>query len=315
MIGRLHSLILWSSRALLFGLVVGASQSRAADLVVYVPDGPQDASQMVAAIAPLQAKARDSGLELSGHYFVQLADFQKFIESKKPGFGVVDPFYFLENKDALALKPLAVATSDSGAFGREYCLVVSATKPWTKADELAGKRLAQTPLANRYAYFTNDVLMEGMLGAASFTPKVVPHTASAVRAVELDEADAAFVPCPQVAKSPKLKVLVRTRPIPYPVAVAFGGASDADAQRFQALLTGLDGAAPFCKTLGVGKFVAAPADYARTLAAYRENTELSFDDLRVSQSQTANGNVVPSGLLTTDDLGRLRLRLMPVEQP
>ena len=315
MMGRLQSISLWLSRALVSLLAIGAAGSRAADLVVYVPDGPQDASQMVAAFAPLQVKARESSLALSGHYFVQLADFQKFIESKRPGFGVVDPFYFLENKDALALKPLAIGTSDSGASGREYCLVVPATKPWTRLDELAGKKLAQTPLANRYAYFTSDVLMEGMLGAASFTPKVVPHTASALRAVELEEADAAFVPCPQVGKSPKLKVLVRTRPIPYPVAIAFGGTPDADAQRFQALLTGLDGASPFCKTLGVRKFVAAPVDYARTLAAYRENTELSFDDLRVSQSQTTNGNVVPSGLLTADDLDKLRLRLVPVEQP
>ena len=85
---RLPSLSLRWSPALLLWLVVGASQ--AADLVVYVPDGPQDASQMVAAFAPLQAKARDSSLELSGHYFVQLADFQKFIDSKRPGFGVVD---------------------------------------------------------------------------------------------------------------------------------------------------------------------------------------------------------------------------------
>src|SRR5262245_60364762 len=103
------------------------TQASAADLVVYVPDGPQDASQMVAAFAPLQTQARDTkSLELSGHYFVQFADFQKFVESKRAGFGIVDPFYFLENKDGLGLRPLAVGNGASGADGREYCLVVPA---------------------------------------------------------------------------------------------------------------------------------------------------------------------------------------------
>src|SRR5262245_9967516 len=89
-------------------LFLVAALGQAADLAVYYPDGPQDPSQMVAAFAPLRAVARDSQkLDLNGHYFVQLADFQKFVDSSRPAFVLVDAVYVLANREALGLEPLA----------------------------------------------------------------------------------------------------------------------------------------------------------------------------------------------------------------
>jgi phosphonate ABC transporter substrate-binding protein len=307
----------WACRAGLFalGLLWGVSSTRGADLVVYVPDGPQDPSSTVAAFGPLEADAKKTGLALSGRYFVQLADFQKFVDSGHPGFGVVDAVYFLEERQKLDLQPLATAQDAAGASTQQYCLAVATSKPWQRIDELSGKSLAQTPLAGKYPVFVSEFLLEGVLPSTFFQTKPVPHAASAMRAVELGESDGAFVPCAQVGKDKKLRTVFTSRPIPMALLVAFGGAAAADVEKARTVFGGLGPASPLCKALGVGRFGAVPADYDKTLQAYRSNPVPTLEDLRVSKVQGQTGNVVPSGLLTGSFVGKMRTRFMPSGQP
>jgi hypothetical protein len=146
-----------------------------------------------------------------------------------------------------------------------------------------------------------------------FEPKPVPHAASAVRAVELDESDAAFVPCQRIAGSKKLRVLFTSRPVPAPLLVAFGGAPPVEREKVLALFGALGADSPLLSALGVSRFVSAPQDFDRTLQAYRNNAVPTFDDLRISRVQGQAGTVVPSGIVTESLVGEMKTRLMPVE--
>jgi ABC-type phosphate/phosphonate transport system substrate-binding protein len=304
-------------KACVLGLALSTSASVAADLrvVVYYPDGPQDPSQMVAAFVPLKSQARHSqALDIDAQYFVQLADFQKSVDSGSVAFALVDAVFFLENREKLGLEAVATAMNGAGASTQPYCLVVPAGQAGVGVGDLAGKTLAQTPMMSRQAYFVSDFLLEGMLPADFFRPKVVPHADSALKAVELGEANAAFVPCAQAQRASAVRSVFTSRPVPYPIVVAFPGTTPRDRERMRELFSSLGKDSPLLAALQVEKFGPVSADFVKTLQAYRSNVTVSLDDLRVSRPQAqASGSVVPSDIVVEAFPGELRTRFLPAD--
>jgi hypothetical protein len=100
-----------------------------------------------------------------------------------------------------------------------------------------------------------------------------------------------------------------------PVLVAFQSAAGTDVEKVKALFLAMGKGAPICEALGFAGFAAAPADYLRSVAAFRDISRPSFDDLRVNRAEGADGKVVPSGIITGSALSELRGRLLPPDAP
>jgi hypothetical protein len=292
---------------------LAASAAGAVELVVHYSDGPQEAAEMVEALGRLRTAALTSGLDLTGHYRAQFPDFQEFVASQHPAFALVDAVYFLEHH--ATLEPLLTPFDRTQEASRPYCLVAAASAPWSTLEELGGKSLAVTPIAQSFGYFVSDFLLEGSVKTGYFRDKPVSSSASALKALELGEADAAFVPCSQVSASAGFKQILVTRPVPFPVLVAFPGASPELRGKLRQLFLSLDEAAPLCSALQIQGFRPVPPDYAAVLQAFRDNPVPTFDDLRVGPSRSRDGEVTPSAIAAGNVLGELRTRLMPPERP
>ncbi len=202
----------------------------------------------------------------TGAFVASKKEALAFIGQAKPGFGMLEPGVYLEQRKALELTPLAQVESSELVSPRVH-VVVKDPALKTLAD-LKGKRL-WTTLGDSPRYL-GAVVLEGKLDLAGVQLKAIGQALKGVRGVLRGDCDATTLDDDQLAKAREmtggadLRVLATSPDLPAIPVVAFGKAlPEADrAALVKALLALCDGAegAAICKEMHIGRFV--PVDAA-----------------------------------------------------
>jgi ABC-type phosphate/phosphonate transport system substrate-binding protein len=211
----------------------------------------------------------------SGEFFPDEAGAEKYIESKKPGFGIVDSEVFLSLRKKFDMIPIATVTGQNQSMG--HFTIVVKDPAIKKLDDLKGKTLVSNHLQS--PKFLSKVAFDGKIDAATFF-KLSP-TASplkGLKAVDRGEAEATLLDDEQLAHMKSLPFASSLRAIytspalpPVPV-VAFGKvATPAEREAFAKMLLGMCSdpkGAEVCKALQITKFL--PPDKAAYDEAVRK---------------------------------------------
>lgn len=202
-----------------------------------------------------------------GEFAPEPADAIKFIETKKPGFGMFDPDLFLELRKKHDLVVIATVEGTRQAGGH---MVIVAKDPALKSlDDLKGKKLASNHLQSHK--FLSKIVFDGKLDVARhFTLQPESSMIKSLKKVNKGEADAALVTDDELA-AVKSGVGAGLRVVwtssgklpPTPVVVFNKVASEQDREAFVKALTRMcedpKGAA-VCQQLDIKKF--APPEKA-----------------------------------------------------
>jgi ABC-type phosphate/phosphonate transport system substrate-binding protein len=214
--------------------------------------------------------AESAGLSkgsLKGRFAGSKRELEAYQASQKPGFAIVDPSAFFEQRQALASEPLVeVQSADLNSL--RYHVVVK-DPAYKGLSDLAGKRL-WTHLAD-WPRFLGSVVLDGKGEVGSrFALKQVGNATKAVRAVLRGEADAALLDDEQLESAKKLeggaslKAIYSSPALPPLYVVAFGkGLADADKKALQKALPGVctsPAGKEICQEMHIGKFL--PIDAA-----------------------------------------------------
>ena len=197
-----------------------------------------------------------------GRFLTSRKEVLSYIESQKPGFGILEPWLYFELRQSHKLD-LLVQIESADLNSPKLHVVVK--DPAIKGlGELAGKKL-WTHLADVPSYL-GQVVLDGKQPIATHAQlKQVGSALKAARAVLRGEADAALLDDEQLAMAQKLeggaalRTVYSSQPQPAVVVVAFGGVlpPPKQAELRKALLTLCDGPrSATCKEMHITKFVA-----------------------------------------------------------
>ncbi|MBI5507655.1 MAG: PhnD/SsuA/transferrin family substrate-binding protein [Deltaproteobacteria bacterium] len=126
-----------------------------------------------------------------GAYFNETAPAARHLQKNKDAFILGSLGFYLANRAALGLKPLATLSGNSGTDERHSVVVKKGR--FASLEALRHKRLYGSPLYEAPAY-VNRVIFAGRLDAAThFDLKPTSRPLSALRKLEKDEADAVLV--------------------------------------------------------------------------------------------------------------------------
>lgn len=202
-----------------------------------------------------------SATGLKGRFLSSKKEVQAYIETQKPGFGVLEPWLFFELKKSQGLE--AVAQVESSDLNAPKLHVIVKDAALKSLDDLKGKRL-WTHLAESPQYLS-QVALDGKVAAAThFQLKQVGNAMKAARAVLRGEADAALVDDEQLAAAKKLEggdalhSIFDSSPQPPVSVVVFGGTAAVDKKVLAKSLTELcltPKGAEICKEMHITKFV------------------------------------------------------------
>ncbi len=215
----------------------------------------------------------------SGEYFDEPKGAHEYIESKKPGYGMLAPGLFLDLACAKdAPEPMVGIVGIGGGTTVSRFHVVVKDPAITKLEDLKGKRLSSNHLQNMK--FVTRVVFDGKVDAEKFfqlTPTNSP--VKPFKAVDRGEADAALIDDGQLAHmktlpiSSTLKVVYSSQPLPPFPVVAFGGVvKPAEIAAMKKVLLGMCGSSSggeVCKALQITKFEPLdPGAYKSAIAKY-----------------------------------------------
>ncbi len=139
---------------------------------------------------------------LKGRFVPSRAEALNYINTAKPGFGVLDPWLYFELRTAQKLK--AIGAVDSVELNSLRLHVIVKSPAYKSLFDLKGKRL-WTHLAESPRYLSQVVLESKEAPETFFALKQVGNVMKAVRAVLRDEADAAIVDDDQLAAAKKME--------------------------------------------------------------------------------------------------------------
>ncbi|MBI2565861.1 MAG: PhnD/SsuA/transferrin family substrate-binding protein [Candidatus Schekmanbacteria bacterium] len=207
-------------------------------LVLYYPDARfHDA---VEAGSVLQKLAKDlsegTGLEISAQFFQKGKDATEHFRSGRPTVGILDSRFYAEYGGEFGLTYLA-SPLVSGRTTYELALVVKADSAAKNIRDLAGTILATSYPGRIGAAFLSNIALEGHLDAQVHFGELRPvdSAASAIAAVLITEATAAFAPLDGLAemgRAAEVRAILTTQPIPLPpLCMTRGALSEEDAQR------------------------------------------------------------------------------------
>jgi len=169
----------------------------------------------------------------AGRVYARAADFAAAVKKGEITLALVDPAYLASAGGKFTV--IAASLNADAKVDHAWQLVARAG---TKLADLHGKRVLVPSLGGREADFVLDVLFGGDVGRDFFAKiEAAPDTASALAALGLGKADAAFVPATgelpaqtvELVRLPtaptSLASLVSPAPpaLPNPVLVAYGG--------------------------------------------------------------------------------------------
>jgi ABC-type phosphate/phosphonate transport system substrate-binding protein len=212
----------------------------------------------------------------TGDFFPEAdADFKKYLETKKPGLGLIDPEQFLELKKKENLTIIGTVVGTNQSMGHFNLL---AKDPALKAlPDLKGKKVVSNHVASEASKkYLSKIVFEGKIDASKHFGAITPVASmlKAVKAVDRGEADVALLSDDEVAalkkmSYPEVKVIWTSPALPPMPVVAFGkNATPKDRDAFAKMLLGMcadpKGTA-VCKALDITEF--KPADKAAYDAA------------------------------------------------
>lgn len=212
---------------------------------------------------------------LKGRFTPSKKEALAYIESQKPGFGVLEPSLYLELRKSHKLT--AIADVNGPDLNSPQLHVVVKDAAVKSLDDLKGKKV-WTHLADVPA-FLGQVVLDGKESPDKrFALKQVSGAMKAARAVLRGEADAAILDDEQLAAAKKmeggaaLRSVFDSATLPPVVAVVFGGTPAADqtvlTKSLLALCTAKDGAA-ICKEMHIHNFTPPnPAVWSATQKRY-----------------------------------------------
>lgn len=205
-----------------------------------------------------------SATGLKGRFLSSKKEVQTYIDTQKPGFGVLEPWLYFEMKKQHQLE--AVAQVESSDLNASRLHVIVKDPAIKSLDDLKGKRL-WTHLAESPQYLA-QVALDGKVAsvATQFQLKQVGNAMKAARAVLRGETDAAIVDDEQLAAAKKLeggealRSVFASSPQPPVSVVIFGGVTPAavDKKVLAKSLISLCGTpkgAEICKEMHITKFV------------------------------------------------------------
>jgi len=263
----------------LFGLL-GAAPAQAGphDFVAYATrlGGDTEAATPYIAkfLAQLEADVGWTKGEAKGAFFSNRKEAQAYLDSQKPGIGLLEPALYMELRKAYALEPL-VQVSSQDLYSDRLLLVVK--DPALQAlSDLKGKRL-WTTLAESPRYLSKVVLAGRVDAAAHFKLHPIGQAMRGVRALLRGEADATLLDPGQFEAAKKLEGGAALRsvyearglpPLPVVFIGKFGKAEDRK-KLTKALLTlcASPAGAEVCKEMRIGKLT--PVDGAAFQDAQR----------------------------------------------
>ncbi|HZS36650.1 MAG TPA: PhnD/SsuA/transferrin family substrate-binding protein [Polyangia bacterium] len=195
----------------------------------------------------------------SGEFAPEPADAIKFIESKKPGFGMFDPELWLELRKK---HDLVVIATVEGVRQSEKMVIVAKDPALKKLDDLKGKKLASTHLQS--PKYLSKVVFDGKIDVATFfVLQPVTSMIKSVKKVAAGDADAALLTdgewnSPTVQGIGKeLHIVASGKLPPTPVVVFNKVASAKDREAFEKALRKMcedPKGADVCKQLDIKKF-------------------------------------------------------------
>jgi hypothetical protein len=196
-------------------LALGASPALAEDtltIALYAPNAPFESGEARYSFASRLAShvASATGLTVEPKAYARASDFESAIKKNQVDFAVVDGVYLAER----GVPWSAIATTTAGGETTQRWWLV-ANDPVGVLD-LQGKRLAQVQTSGKDAAFVDNVLLEGELPRLFGGRQSVPDVSSAVAAVSLKKADAAFAP---ESASKSLKRVFDAGKVPNPAFV------------------------------------------------------------------------------------------------
>jgi hypothetical protein len=197
-----------------------------------------------------------------GRFLTSRKEVMSYLDAQKPGFGILEPWLYLELRQSHQLEILAQV--DSADLNSKKLHVVVKDAAVKDLAGLAGKKL-WTHLADVPNYLGNVVLDGKQPIQTHCQLKQVGSALKAARAVLRGEADAALLDDEQLAMAQKLeggaalRVVYSSPPQPAVVVVAFRGAMP-DEKRLslsKALFELCEGPrSATCKEMHINKFVA-----------------------------------------------------------
>jgi ABC-type amino acid transport substrate-binding protein len=176
----------------------------------------------------------------TGRVYANAADFVSAARTGAIQYGVIDSNYAASR--GLPYRILATAVR-GGATSASWVLLSSS--PVGSISELRGRRLAVPRMGPRIKQFVSSVLLDHELSADFFGGVIAaPDSLSAIAAVSVGRADAAFVPdgLPVPAGISRVATVAE---IGWPVFVALPAADPAEANRAAAAATSFVGRAAF----------------------------------------------------------------------
>jgi ABC-type phosphate/phosphonate transport system substrate-binding protein len=244
--------------------LLGTAQAGGRDFIVYTTRLGGDAETAQPYIdrfaSHLEGLTGFPKSSLKGRFAPGKKEALAFIESQKPGFGVLEPSLYLELRKSHNLSPIADV---NGKDLNSPNLHVVVKDPAVKGlDDLKGKKL-WTHLAD-VPSFLGQVVLDGKEPPDKrFALKQVSSALKAARAVLRGEADAAILDDEQLAAAKKmeggdkLRSVFDSATLPPVVAVMFGGSAAADQKALAKSLLSLcasKGGADICKEMHIENF-------------------------------------------------------------
>jgi len=173
----------------------GAAKEPPIGIVVIYLGGPDTGAEGKRLIDELvEHLAGATGLEpasLAGAYFNETKPAVEYLQSHRDAFVLGSLGFYLANRKALSLAPLALLKSQSGDEERNYVLVKKGR--YKTLDDLKGKTLTGSPLYEDLGYI-NRLVFGGKLDAAKhFDLKPTSRPLSAVRKLDKEETDAVLL--------------------------------------------------------------------------------------------------------------------------
>jgi ABC-type phosphate/phosphonate transport system substrate-binding protein len=163
-----------------------------------------------------------------GSFFPSASDAIQYIETDKPGFGMLDPELFFELRKKEALEVLVTVHGETEAL-KHYSVVV-ADPAYKTLEDLKGKTLVSNHLQSE-RYLSNVVFAGKIDAAKHFKLEKTGSPLKGLKAIDRGEAAATLLDDDQLAHmkdlpfASKLKVIYTSPALPPMPFVAFGKSS------------------------------------------------------------------------------------------
>lgn len=206
--------------AVLGGMLALAPEARAEEklvIAIYAPNAPFESGDARYSFASKLAQhvSSSAGLPAEPKAFTRASDFEAAVKKGQVDFAIVDGVYLAQRGVPWPVLATAAAGGDTS---QRWWLVAGEA---AGVLDLQGKTLAQVQSGARDGAFVDNVLLEGEVPKLFGARQGVPDVVSAVAAVSLHKADAAFAPEPATKG---LKRVFDAGRVPNPGLVAVKGA-------------------------------------------------------------------------------------------